>query len=77
MPGHLTGSAIVLDHAKHRVVLANHRKLGRWLQGGGHANGDANLVGVALRESEEENGNTNLLIDPVPIDIDIHKIPAH
>ena len=76
-PGHLTSSAIVLDHAESRVLLGHHRIHARWLQLGGHADGDANLVGVALRESEEESGITDLLIDPSPIDIDIHKIPAH
>ena len=77
MLGHLTSSALVLDHAKYCALLTFHRNLGRWLQLGGHADGDANLVGVALREAEEESGISNLLIDPVPIDIDIHKIPAH
>jgi 8-oxo-dGTP pyrophosphatase MutT (NUDIX family) len=74
--GHLTASAIVLDHTRARVLLTLHGKLGRWLQLGGHCDGDANLAGVALREATEESGIEDLAIEPVPIDLDIHPIPA-
>src|SRR5262245_9025625 len=74
--GHLTASAIVLDPRRQRVLLTLHGKLGRWLQLGGHCDGDANLPGVALREAIEESGIGDLAIDPVPIDLDIHSIPA-
>ncbi len=74
--GHLTASAIVLDPRRQRVLLTLHGKLGRWLQLGGHCDGDANLPGVALREATEESGIGDLAIDPVPIDLDIHPIPA-
>ncbi len=76
LPGHLTGSALVLDHEARRALLTHHRKLGRWLQLGGHADGDANLAGVALREAVEESGIADLAIDPTPVDLDIHTIPA-
>ena len=59
-----------------RALLTYHRKLGRWLQLGGHADGDANLAGVALREAVEESGIADLAIDPAPVDLDIHVIPA-
>jgi 8-oxo-dGTP pyrophosphatase MutT (NUDIX family) len=75
-PGHLTASAIVLDATGTKVLLTHHRKLGRWLQLGGHCDGDADLARVALREAEEESGIEGLVIDPVPIDVDIHVIPA-
>jgi 8-oxo-dGTP pyrophosphatase MutT (NUDIX family) len=73
--GHFTGSAIIVDAARERVVLLFHVKHQRWLQPGGHADGDANLAAVALREATEETGLSGLCIDPVPIDLDIHKIP--
>ena len=75
-PGHLTASALVVDAAGERALLTHHRKLGRWLQLGGHCDGDANLAAVALREATEESGIADLAIDPVPIDVDIHTIPA-
>ena len=74
--GHLTAAAIVLDARRERVLLTLHAKLGHWLQLGGHCDGDANLPGVALREAREESGIEDLVIDPVPIDLDIHRIPA-
>jgi 8-oxo-dGTP pyrophosphatase MutT (NUDIX family) len=74
--GHLTASALVLDARRERALLTFHRKLGRWLQLGGHCDGDANLPGVALRECLEESGIADLVIDPAPIDLDVHAIPA-
>lgn len=75
LPGHLTTSAAVLDSTGERVLLMLHRKLERWLQMGGHADGDGNLAGSAVREAAEESGITGLVIDPDPVDIDIHPLP--
>lgn len=72
--GHLTGSALVVDPAGERVVLLHHRKLDRWLQPGGHADGDANLAAVALREATEETGLAGLAVLPVAVDIDVHEV---
>jgi len=76
LEGHLTASALVVDAAFERVLLLRHKKLGKWLQPGGHCDGDANLPAVALRECSEETGIEGLEIDPRPIDLDIHAIPA-
>jgi 8-oxo-dGTP pyrophosphatase MutT (NUDIX family) len=73
-PGHLTGSAFVVDAAGERFVLLFHRKLRRWLQPGGHADGDHNLAAVALREASEETGIAGLRVDPVPLDLDVHEV---
>lgn len=72
--GHLTGSAVVFDAPAERVVLLHHRKLRRWLQPGGHADGDANLAAVALREATEETAMGGLRVDPVAVDIDVHEV---
>ena len=72
--GHLTGSALVVEEDTNRILVLFHRKLQRWLQPGGHADGDANLAGVALREATEETGIAGLRIDPQPIDLDIHRV---
>ena len=74
--GHFTGSAWLVSGDGERVLLTHHRKLGLWLQLGGHADGDADLARVALREAHEESGLVDLRIDPVPFDIDRHLIPA-
>ena len=49
--GHLTASCLLLDHAGERALLTHHAKLDRWLQLGGHLDGDANLPGCAWREA--------------------------
>ena len=73
-PGHLTGSALVVDSAGVNTLLLLHAKFGRWLQPGGHADGDANLAAVALREATEETGIEDLLIWPQPLHLDIHEV---
>ncbi|HSE96548.1 MAG TPA: NUDIX domain-containing protein, partial [Methylomirabilota bacterium] len=78
--GHLTGSALVLSAAGDRVLLLFHRKLGRWLQPGGHAEpGETTGEAVALREAVEETGIPGLALHPAaprPLDVDVHDIPA-
>ncbi len=73
-PGHLTGSALVVDSTGVNTLLMLHAKFGRWLQPGGHADGDANLAAVALREATEETGIENLRIWPQPLHLDIHEV---
>ncbi len=75
-PGHLTGSALVLDPATGRVLLIHHAKLDRWLQPGGHADGEGNLGLVALTEATEETGLEGLRLVTPAIDIDVHAIAA-
>ena len=75
--GHFTASCWLVSGDGMRVLLTHHRKLGRWLQLGGHADGDADLARVALREAEEESGLKGLRIEPTIFDLDRHWIPAH
>jgi len=86
-PGHFTGSALICNARLEKVALTHHRKLEKWLQFGGHADGDCNLARVALRECEEESGLVRLTYldfeealgcpyHPIPFDLDIHQIPA-
>lgn len=75
LAGHLTGSAWLVNGAGTQVLLTHHRKLERWLQLGGHADGDLNLAAVALREAVEESGLTDLVAEPDLFDLDQHWIP--
>lgn len=73
--GHFTGSAFVVSRDGWRTLLTHHRKLGLWLQPGGHADGDRDVRRVALREAEEETGLAGLAIEPDIFDLDRHWIP--
>lgn len=70
--GHLTGSALVVDPASRTVLLLLHAKMQRWLQPGGHADGDGNLARVSLREALEETGIDGLRVVTPAIDFDVH-----
>ena len=76
LPAHFTGSAWLVSADGLRVLLMHHRKLDRWLQPGGHADGDADLARVALREAQEETGVSALRVEDGIFDIDRHRIPA-
>ena len=77
LSGHLTGSAWIVDVVRKRTLLTHHRKLDKWLQLGGHADGDPDLLAVALREAEEESGLTRLqVVSREVFDLDRHWIPA-
>jgi len=81
-PGHITGSAWVVSTDRQSVLLIHHRKLDRWLQPGGHADGNPNVATVALREAQEETGLHSLRLvmglggQPSIFDVDVHGIPA-
>ena len=74
--GHVTGSALVIDKSRQFTLLTHHRKLDKWFQTGGHCDGDADVLNVALNEAHEETGLTDIqIINPNIFDIDIHQIP--
>lgn len=83
LPGHVTCTAAVVDPAG-EVLLVRHRLLQRWFMPGGHLEpGDRRLIDAARREGQEEARlpTEHLLawagFDQLPVDIDIHPIPAN
>lgn len=77
--GHVTGSAWVLNPARTHVFLHHHRKRDRWVQPGGHSDGDPDTLRVALRETSEESGVAPEHIRPLSeeiFDVNLHTIPA-
>lgn len=88
-PGHITASALVVNPTLDKVLLMLHAKLGKWLQLGGHVDGDPDPQASALREAREESGREEVVILPwekfscgrlyasrLPFDCDVHAIPA-
>jgi 8-oxo-dGTP pyrophosphatase MutT (NUDIX family) len=76
-PGHVTAGCFIVDPAAGSLLLHHHRRLDRWLQMGGHVDGDESPVAAALREGEEESGlhDLELLFEGI-FDVDVHFIPA-
>lgn len=85
LPGHLTGSAWITSPDRSVCLLTHHRKLGKWLQLGGHADGEHRVEEVALAEAREESGLAEFVLPRwrgggldgqlVPLDVDVHVIP--
>jgi 8-oxo-dGTP pyrophosphatase MutT (NUDIX family) len=77
LAGHFTASCWLVSADGTRTLLTHHRKLGLWLQLGGHADGERDLRIAALREAEEESGLPGLSIESGIFDLDRHWIPEH
>lgn len=76
--GHITASSWLLDYTKEKALLMHHKKLDKWFQLGGHADGDSDVISVAIKEAQEESGIDEIVILNREIfDIDIHLIPAN
>jgi 8-oxo-dGTP pyrophosphatase MutT (NUDIX family) len=82
VPGHVTASAWILSPDGRHALLTHHKKLGKWLQLGGHVDGEAAVERACLREAQEESGMQRFTFVPwagaalVPLDLDVHPIPA-
>ncbi len=78
-PLHVTGSAWVVNPQRDLVLLVHHGKLHQWFQPGGHADGDPDVLRVAMREAQEESGvdaSHIHLLAPVVFDVDMHQVPT-
>ncbi|MFK7739314.1 MAG: NUDIX hydrolase [Planctomycetota bacterium] len=81
VPGHITASAWILSPTRDAALLTHHKKLGKWLQLGGHVDGEAAVEQACLREAQEESGMQRFTLvqagsELVPLDLDVHEIPA-
>ncbi len=74
--GHITASAFLLNSARDAFLLMHHTKLDRWLQPGGHCDGNPIVLETALREAEEETGLTGITVISEEI-FDIEKYKNH
>jgi 8-oxo-dGTP pyrophosphatase MutT (NUDIX family) len=75
VPGHVTGSALVVNHTGTHALLTLHPRFGRWLQLGGHCEeSDTDIAAAALREATEESGIDGLTIDTEPAALHVHPV---
>ncbi len=76
--GHLTASAWIVSRDYSHTLLTHHRKLDKWIQCGGHADGSTDLAAVAMNEAQEESGMNSLqLVNEDIFDVDVHLIPVY
>ncbi len=78
--GHMTASCVAIHPSQPWMVILWHKKIGRWVQPGGHVeDSDASVADASLRELCEETGASVTDIQRFLgiIDIDVHPIPAH
>ncbi len=75
VPGHVTASTLLLDSEGRRVLLTLHPRIGAWVQLGGHLEDtDSSLLAAAAREAAEESGMAGLVLDPLPVNLDVHAL---
>ena len=76
--GHITSSPWIINADASRVLMIYHNIYDSWGWCGGHADGDRDLIHVALKEGTEETGLKHLqLLDKRILAIDILPVPPH
>lgn len=76
--GHITASAFVVNKERTKVLMAFHNTFKNWSWLGGHADGDKDLLTVAIRETKEESGASDVrAIITEPVDINICEVFPH
>lgn len=57
---HITSSAFIVNKARNKVLMVHHNIYNAWSWTGGHADGEEDLLAVAVREAKEETGIENV-----------------
>lgn len=58
---HITSSGLILNRALDKMLMVHHNIYNTWAWTGGHADGNPDLLEVALKEGKEETGVKNLV----------------
>ena len=75
--GHFASTGIVLNQERDKMLLVYHNIYDSWLAPGGHADGEEDLLSVALREVEEETGQKAKILDDSIFAISASPIVGH
>lgn len=74
---HFTASAWITDPSREKVLMAYHNIYHSWAWTGGHADGDEDLLAVALREAEEETGAQAIPLSPDIFSLEVLTVDGH
>lgn len=77
LPGHFTASVWIVNPDFNKVLMVHHKKIGLWLQPGGHCDGDSRVQEVAKKELIEETGLVDFSFINTIFDVDVHEISAY
>ena len=75
--GHFSASAFVVNKDRTKMVVVYHLIQDGWVAPGGHADGEEDLLKVALRECEEETGLKAKVLRDKPILISSNNVKPH
>jgi 8-oxo-dGTP pyrophosphatase MutT (NUDIX family) len=76
LSGHVTGSSWIVNTGWDKILLLHHIGLDKWLQPGGHCDGNPSPMETAFQEAEEETGLRPRLISEEIFDISAQNIPV-
>ncbi|GAA0083904.1 NUDIX hydrolase [Clostridium sp. CTA-7] len=75
---HITSSGYIVNKDKTKVLMIYHNIYNSWSWTGGHADGDDDLLYVAIKEAKEETGVKNIkALDSKIFSLDVLPVPAH
>lgn len=74
---HFSSTALVLNKEKDKMLVVYHKINDGWIYPGGHADGEENLLNVAIREVEEETGQTASILSSSIFAIQIFPVKGH
>ncbi len=78
LTGHVSASGWIVNRTRTKVLMIYHNLYKTWAWTGGHADGDENLLRVAMKEAKEETGLENLrLVADSPIDLNVMVVHNH
>ncbi|WP_303900019.1 NUDIX hydrolase [Anaerotruncus colihominis] len=78
LAAHMTASGFIINEARDRVLMVHHNIYNSWSWTGGHADGDSDLLAVALREAREETGIVNVApLSQEIMSLDVLTVPGH
>lgn len=75
---HMTSSGYIVNKDRTKVLMVNHNIYNTWAWTGGHADGESDLLAVAIKEAEEETGVKNIkVVTPDILSLDVIEVLGH